>query len=267
MGFYALHDDELSRDNVAASGCACALETHPPSENRVWKIFLESENCVGENPAFGQCSRREKSATATILVSGVRFYGFRYYDPETGRWPNRDPIEEQGGYNLYAFVGNDGVNFWDLLGFEEKTAWIIWTTSGSGGPSDVSLPSSRMEYKITYELIKSCNDDNEPSIEIKNVKGNLLNAPDSFGVLILGWSWELDRDSISTPSTITCSDGSSGLKQTVEETFILDLKVGIQVGFGPYSKNLGSFTIGSEETTVTHEHECCGCSTGGSSEE
>jgi hypothetical protein len=44
------------------------------------------------------------------------YYGFRYYDPETGRWPNRDPIEEEGGYNLYGFVGNDGVNAWDYLG-------------------------------------------------------------------------------------------------------------------------------------------------------
>jgi hypothetical protein len=46
----------------------------------------------------------------------VRFYGFRYYDPETGRWPNRDPIGEEGGYNLYGFVGNEPVGKWDLLG-------------------------------------------------------------------------------------------------------------------------------------------------------
>jgi hypothetical protein len=51
-------------------------------------------------------------------VSGVRFYGFRYYDPETGRWPNRDPIEEDGGINLYGFVGNNGLNWIDLLGME-----------------------------------------------------------------------------------------------------------------------------------------------------
>jgi len=44
------------------------------------------------------------------------FYGFRYMDPETGRWLNRDPIEEQGGLNLYGFVGNDGVNAVDYLG-------------------------------------------------------------------------------------------------------------------------------------------------------
>ncbi len=44
------------------------------------------------------------------------YYGFRYYDPETGRWASRDPIEERGGLNLYGFVGNDGVNQWDYLG-------------------------------------------------------------------------------------------------------------------------------------------------------
>ncbi len=43
-------------------------------------------------------------------------YGFRYYMPETGRWPNRDPIEEDGGVNLYGFVWNNGVNGWDYLG-------------------------------------------------------------------------------------------------------------------------------------------------------
>lgn len=43
-------------------------------------------------------------------------YGYRYYDPLTGRWPSRDPIEEKGGVNLYGFVGNDPVGHFDLLG-------------------------------------------------------------------------------------------------------------------------------------------------------
>jgi RHS repeat-associated protein len=46
----------------------------------------------------------------------VTYYGYRYYDPQTGRWPSRDPIEEEGGINLYGFVYNDGVNLWDVLG-------------------------------------------------------------------------------------------------------------------------------------------------------
>ena len=48
--------------------------------------------------------------------TGLIYYGYRYYDPVTGRWPSRDPIEEAGGVNLYGFVGNNGVNQIDLLG-------------------------------------------------------------------------------------------------------------------------------------------------------
>jgi RHS repeat-associated protein len=52
----------------------------------------------------------------TAKTVGVTYYGYRYYDPVTGRWPSRDPIEEQGGINLYGFVGNNGVNKLDLFG-------------------------------------------------------------------------------------------------------------------------------------------------------
>ena len=49
-------------------------------------------------------------------VNGLYYYGYRYYDPVTGRWPSRDPIGERGGENFYGFVGNDGVNYSDYLG-------------------------------------------------------------------------------------------------------------------------------------------------------
>jgi len=50
--------------------------------------------------------------------TGLYYYGYRYYDPATGRWPSRDPIEEEGGINLYGFVGNDGIHQWDALGLK-----------------------------------------------------------------------------------------------------------------------------------------------------
>jgi len=43
-------------------------------------------------------------------------FGYRHYDPVTGRWPSRDPIGERGGMNLYGMVGNDGVNNTYYLG-------------------------------------------------------------------------------------------------------------------------------------------------------
>ena len=54
-----------------------------------------------------------------VANAPLYYYGYRHYDPVTGRWPSRDPIEEQGGINLYGFVANDGVNRVDKLGMEE----------------------------------------------------------------------------------------------------------------------------------------------------
>jgi RHS repeat-associated protein len=57
-----------------------------------------------------------------LLMNGWKFthklhyYGYRWYDSSNGRWINRDPIEEEGGLNLYGFVGNNGLDKWDLLG-------------------------------------------------------------------------------------------------------------------------------------------------------
>jgi RHS repeat-associated protein len=48
----------------------------------------------------------------------VRF-GARDYDPHTGRWTTKDPIGFAGGdTNLYGYVANDPVNFFDPNGLE-----------------------------------------------------------------------------------------------------------------------------------------------------
>ncbi|MCF6313704.1 MAG: RHS repeat-associated core domain-containing protein [Verrucomicrobiales bacterium] len=58
------------------------------------------------------------------------YYAFRYYMPETGRWASRDPIGEDGGINLYNFVGNDGVNKTDYLGLLKYIHKYTATSSG-----------------------------------------------------------------------------------------------------------------------------------------
>jgi uncharacterized protein RhaS with RHS repeats len=47
------------------------------------------------------------------------YFGLRWYDPDTGRWLSRDPIEEAGGLNLYAYAGNNPVNFIDPIGLAD----------------------------------------------------------------------------------------------------------------------------------------------------
>jgi RHS repeat-associated protein len=74
----------------------------------------------------------QKSLEINNLGASVAYYGYRYYDTVTGRWPSKDPIDERGGVNLYSFVENDTVGRSDLLGLEsiEKcdrkiTEWLV----------------------------------------------------------------------------------------------------------------------------------------------
>jgi RHS repeat-associated protein len=50
---------------------------------------------------------------------------YRAYDPDLGRWLNRDPIAETGGLNLYGYVENNPVRHVDPLG-------LISNESGQG---------------------------------------------------------------------------------------------------------------------------------------
>jgi RHS repeat-associated protein len=87
---------------------------------------------VGKNP-FKFSTQYEDRET------GLIYYGYRYYNPQTGRWTSRDPAAEAGGVNLYAFIRNDGINSVDLLGLARRSqiagggltyscncGWIDW---------------------------------------------------------------------------------------------------------------------------------------------
>ena len=50
------------------------------------------------------------------IESRLYYYGYRFYHPILMRWLNRDPIEEEGGLNLYAFCKNSAPYKFDLLG-------------------------------------------------------------------------------------------------------------------------------------------------------
>ncbi len=60
--------------------------------------------------------------------------GYRYYNPQIGRWINRDPIEERGGLNLYAFVGNGSISITDYLGLSEHLQFMYEERIPGVGP-------------------------------------------------------------------------------------------------------------------------------------
>ena len=84
------------------------------------EVFCSVGELAGENPF-------QFSTKYTDFETDLVYYGYRYYSPDLGRWISRDPIEEQGGFNLYAFVNNDPVNKFDILGLDFQ--WINQKTN------------------------------------------------------------------------------------------------------------------------------------------
>ena len=67
------------------------------------------------NPRYATPEREHAPETAKAAFCD-EVSGLRYYNPTEGRWLSRDPIEENGGVNLYATLRNDLTNKSDPVG-------------------------------------------------------------------------------------------------------------------------------------------------------
>ena len=99
--------------------------------------------------------------------TGFNYYGHRYYNSDTGKWLNRDPIVEQGGENLYGFVANNSVDRVDILGLTPGS-------TGIGGPSWPGFPGFGNGYP-PYT----------PPPAVIPGTGISLNQP------VIDWAWQL----------------------------------------------------------------------------
>jgi RHS repeat-associated protein len=90
-------------------------ETTDTAGNLVQRV---SYDCWG-NPSFATGAATSPFAFTGHFRhagSGLHLAPYRAYAATTGRWISRDPIEEAGGINLYAYVGNIPNLFSDPLG-------------------------------------------------------------------------------------------------------------------------------------------------------
>ena len=120
-------------------------------------------------------------STKEITSSGLYDYGYRFYSPSTGTWINRDPIKEDGGINVYGFVGNDPLNYLDedglsplsigghivghivtgaVLGFVAATAAIMLTVVLSDQKSTISYEQDQDPHLKRVDIYAFGNDPN-----------------------------------------------------------------------------------------------------------
>ena len=80
--------------------------------------------------------------------TGLTRFGYRDYDPTTGRWLAKDPILFRGGQaNLYVYIGNDPVNKFDPYGTGEEVKLFFQDIQ------EIIIDSTKEEIEIIYHLI------------------------------------------------------------------------------------------------------------------
>ena len=99
-------------------------------------------------------------------LTGLSDFGFRFYAPALGRWLNRDPIGENGGVNLYSFVGDNPVQANDPLGLQAFSSSVSFCIS--------ETPLSPEEY-----CEAQCNGDPKCIEGCKSGENDLHDPPDT----------------------------------------------------------------------------------------
>ncbi len=178
--FYPTYDGNGNvSEYLDASGAIFAHFEYDPFGNTV----VDTDTTGRFNHRF---STKQKDA-----VTGLYYYGYRWYDPLTGRWPSRDPIQERGGVNLYGFVGNASIARVDFLGLEilSKEVKVM---------NKEMLGADKVEYHAELNVSYHC--DEEGNVVINDSNSRTL-------------AHRGDKEDHRNPniSSIYCGGGLSGI--------------------------------------------------------
>lgn len=150
----------------ASTGAVAASYEYSPFGEQLRELVVDS---TAANQPF-------RFATQYYDVE-TKLYAYlrRYYDPKTGRWISRDPLEEKAGPNAYGFCGNDPINHFDVFGEDGYGGLLsdflsaLGSIFGFGGPSSndwagAAVQLSTMTVSATRDSGSGTNDgsDNGP---------------------------------------------------------------------------------------------------------
>jgi RHS repeat-associated protein len=96
-------------------------------------------------------------------LSGLSYFGARYYNPRQGRWLTPDPAGMIDGPNLYAYVGNNPINFVDPYGLQSIPGQILPPYIPMPGDNAVLFGMSR-----AAKLAVENNSNNDETEQVEN---------------------------------------------------------------------------------------------------
>lgn len=132
---YFQRTDSAGAANVLTDSFGSTLALTDPSGNTIAQYTYEP---FGNTTASGTSTNPYQYTGRENDGTGVYFYRARYYNPTLQRFISEDPIGMAGsGPNLYAYVGNNPINFRDPFG--------LWTVS-LGGTININYGFGSFQY-------------------------------------------------------------------------------------------------------------------------
>ncbi len=231
-----LHGDELSSKSVAFEiNGETLVPLHDLAGNVVRLIDPQNREILEtyEYTAFGQVSIFNTAGEVEKISpfhnpwqfaekridnkSGLILFGFRFYDPNTGRWISQDPIGNLDGPNLYAYLHNNPLSHFDRFGlatesnqqnkFEEYMYGEVEAhcfcekhrTCKRGGDIGKTAGTHLPKVRHNYYFEKLCKDYRNEDLFVKDCYDNSMcydlnadgfqNLPNDLGIGFINGIW------------------------------------------------------------------------------
>ena len=115
---------------------------------------------------------------------GLVYYNYRHLESVTGRWLQRDGIEELDCVNLYGFCRNDSLTYNDKFGYVAGDVPINSVSGWDFSPVVWDEPSESLNFTVSYTMSKTerqcCS-----SITVDRYVRKLLGIGNRFGPYVL----------------------------------------------------------------------------------
>ena len=143
LNVYYYHKDGLGSTTALTNKAGEVVETYQ------YGAYGEPEIHDGTNGALLEASAIGNNHLYTGQIydaeTGFYYYKARYYSPQLGRFMQRDPLGYIDGYNLYAYVNNNPLNWIDPLGMNSKEKS---TNPSAGNPGYIVFENNRGDIAI-----------------------------------------------------------------------------------------------------------------------
>ncbi len=238
MLFYAHDGNKNVSEVIASDGTLAAHYEYAP----FGAVPSQMGALASVNP-FRFSSDYAEDDPATV------YYNYRHYEPATGRWLQRDPIEEEGGVNCYISCLNDTVMYFDVCGWygsnlpgvlqwgycenaynyalehlhtpQERAAWERYTNHGwRSADRNIHLSPEDVQH-IAMSI-------NAVSVYIKRKRESCKNGGKFEDSTSIGGSapapWVLAIGGVSININASCDDGCFSYCLSINDLYDFDIK-------------------------------------------